>query len=187
MIVELVATRWRMRELIRARELASSHKLEQMRRVRMLEEQAAWKRETSPLRAMIRNLLILDCTTLDGRPQRARFPIDPINCNVAILHKSRRIYLPISPRFSPYELQYNRDANQVLLLTISTSIHVLAQSAAETYTKNKNPALTRIELTTPAIEGCARLPLISIFDFDSSHLTYCPCNLRNYGDTMSQP
>ena len=34
-----------MREPIRDRELTSSHKLEQMRRVGMLEKQAAWKRE----------------------------------------------------------------------------------------------------------------------------------------------
>ena len=38
MIAEEAATRGRMHELIRVRELASSHKLEQMRRVRMLEK-----------------------------------------------------------------------------------------------------------------------------------------------------
>ena len=46
MIVVLRATREHMPELIRDTELALSHKLEQMRRVRMLEKkQAAWKRE----------------------------------------------------------------------------------------------------------------------------------------------
>ena len=45
MIVVLRATREHMRELIWVRELASSHQLEQMRCVRMLEKQATWKRE----------------------------------------------------------------------------------------------------------------------------------------------
>ena len=45
MTSELVATRWRVRELIRVRELASSHRVEKMRRVRMLEMQEAWERE----------------------------------------------------------------------------------------------------------------------------------------------
>ena len=47
MIAVLRATRKRVRELIRDRELASSHKLEHTRRVRMLEKQAAWTREGS--------------------------------------------------------------------------------------------------------------------------------------------
>jgi hypothetical protein len=45
MIAVLATTRERVREFVRDRELASSHKLEQMRRVRVLEKQAAWKRE----------------------------------------------------------------------------------------------------------------------------------------------
>ena len=45
MMEDLAATHWRGHELIRVRELAPSHKIEQMRRVRMLEKQAAWKRE----------------------------------------------------------------------------------------------------------------------------------------------
>ena len=45
MIEELRVTRERVREPIRDRELTSLHKLEQMRRVRMLEKQAAWKRK----------------------------------------------------------------------------------------------------------------------------------------------
>ena len=43
-IAEIVATRERVRELIRVRELASSHKLERIRRVRMLEKQAVRKK-----------------------------------------------------------------------------------------------------------------------------------------------
>ena len=39
------ATCWRLRECIRGRELAVTHRLERMRRLRMLEEQKAWKRE----------------------------------------------------------------------------------------------------------------------------------------------
>ena len=46
MIAILRVTRKRVRELIRDRELASSNKQEQMlRRVKMLEKKAAWKRE----------------------------------------------------------------------------------------------------------------------------------------------
>ena len=45
MVADLAITRGRVRKLIRVRELAASHKLEKMRRVRMLEKQAAWKRE----------------------------------------------------------------------------------------------------------------------------------------------
>ena len=45
MIAELAATHGRVPELIRTRELASSYKLEQMRRVWILEKQTAWKRE----------------------------------------------------------------------------------------------------------------------------------------------
>ena len=44
-IAEVEATRWRLRETIRARELAATHRLGQMRHLQMLEEQKAWKRE----------------------------------------------------------------------------------------------------------------------------------------------
>ena len=44
-VAEVQATSWRLRECIRARELAATHRLGQMRRLRMLEEQTAWKRE----------------------------------------------------------------------------------------------------------------------------------------------
>ena len=46
-IAEVKAKRWRLRECISVRELAATHKLGQMRHLRMLEEQKAWKRETS--------------------------------------------------------------------------------------------------------------------------------------------
>ena len=45
MVSELATTRGRVRKLIQVRELAASHKLEQMQGVRMLEKQAAWKRD----------------------------------------------------------------------------------------------------------------------------------------------
>ena len=45
MVSELAITRGRVRKLVRVRELAASHKLEQLRRVRMLEKQAVWKKE----------------------------------------------------------------------------------------------------------------------------------------------
>ena len=45
MVADLAVTRGRVRRLIRVRELAASHKLEQMQCARMLEKQAAWKRE----------------------------------------------------------------------------------------------------------------------------------------------
>lgn len=41
MIAVLATTRKRVREFVRDKELASSHKLEQMRRVRVLKNQAA--------------------------------------------------------------------------------------------------------------------------------------------------
>ena len=43
--VELEATSWRLRETIRVRELAATHRLGQTRRLRMLEGQKSWKRE----------------------------------------------------------------------------------------------------------------------------------------------
>ena len=45
MLAELSAISWRVRERGRVREFASSHRLEQMRRLWMLEEQEVWERE----------------------------------------------------------------------------------------------------------------------------------------------
>ena len=45
MIVEVEATSWRLREVMWVRELATTHRLERMRRLQMLEKQKAWKRE----------------------------------------------------------------------------------------------------------------------------------------------
>ena len=45
MLADLAITRGRLHKLIRFRELAASHKLEQVRRVEMLGKQAAWKKE----------------------------------------------------------------------------------------------------------------------------------------------
>ena len=44
-IDDVEAMNWHLRETIRVRELAATHRLEKMRRLRMLEEQKAWKRE----------------------------------------------------------------------------------------------------------------------------------------------
>ena len=44
-IAEVQATSWRLRDCIRVRELVATHRLEKMHRLRMLEEQKAWKRE----------------------------------------------------------------------------------------------------------------------------------------------
>ena len=46
-IAEVEATSWRLREFIRVSELAATHRLGQRRRLRMLEEQEAWKREAA--------------------------------------------------------------------------------------------------------------------------------------------
>ena len=45
MIAAWAAISWNLRERIQVRELASMHRLERIRRLRMLEEQKAWKRE----------------------------------------------------------------------------------------------------------------------------------------------
>ena len=45
MNAEVEATSWRLREMIRVRELAATHRSGQMRRLLMLEKQKAWKRE----------------------------------------------------------------------------------------------------------------------------------------------
>ena len=45
MIAEIEATSWRLRETIRVRELAATHRLGQMRRLLMHENHKTWKRE----------------------------------------------------------------------------------------------------------------------------------------------
>ena len=45
MVADLVIIRGRMRKLIQVREFATSHKLGQMQRVKMLEQRATWMRE----------------------------------------------------------------------------------------------------------------------------------------------
>ena len=47
MITEVVATSWCLRECIHARELAATHRLEQMRRLWMLKAGEVWKREAA--------------------------------------------------------------------------------------------------------------------------------------------
>ena len=43
MIAEVEATSWCLRQCIRVRELAATHRVERMRRLQILEEQEAWK------------------------------------------------------------------------------------------------------------------------------------------------
>ena len=45
MIADVESISWRLRECTRKRELTATHKLERMRRLRMLEEQKTWKQE----------------------------------------------------------------------------------------------------------------------------------------------
>ena len=45
MVAEVEATSWRLRETVRVKEFTATHRLGQMRRLLMLEEQKAWKRE----------------------------------------------------------------------------------------------------------------------------------------------
>ena len=45
MIAEVEATSWRLRETVRVKELAATHRLGEMRRLLMLEEKKAWKQE----------------------------------------------------------------------------------------------------------------------------------------------
>ena len=71
MIVELEATCWCLRECIRVRELAAAHGLERMRRLRMLEEQEAWKREVGFDRIEI-------TAQMDAQRLRADFALEPL-------------------------------------------------------------------------------------------------------------
>ena len=86
MVADLAIIRKHVRKLVRvSRELAALRKLEQMQSVRRLEQRATWMREKkvstgsrsylisqkkpsgARVKTLIRNLLILKCTTLDGR------------------------------------------------------------------------------------------------------------------------
>ena len=53
MMREIESTCWRLRECIRVRELAATHRLERMRRLRMLEEQKKRNREAGSDRTEI--------------------------------------------------------------------------------------------------------------------------------------
>ena len=68
-IAEAEATSWRLREMIRVRELAATHRLGQMHRLRML-EQKAWKREAG--------IDYIDTTAeMDARRSRINFVSEP--------------------------------------------------------------------------------------------------------------
>ena len=71
MIAEEEAAGWRLRECIRLRGLAATHRHELMRRLRMLEEQEAWKREAGFDRIEI-------ITEIDSQPLRAGFDSEPL-------------------------------------------------------------------------------------------------------------
>ena len=45
MIAEVEATSWRLRETVRVKELAATHRLGEMRRLLVLEDEKAWKQE----------------------------------------------------------------------------------------------------------------------------------------------
>ena len=45
MIAEVEATSWCLRETVRVRELAATHRLGEMRRLLVLEDEKAWKQE----------------------------------------------------------------------------------------------------------------------------------------------
>ena len=55
----------------RVRELAATHRLEQMQRLRMLENQEAWKREAGFVRIEI-------VTEMDAQPFRTGFDSEPL-------------------------------------------------------------------------------------------------------------
>ena len=69
-IAKVKETSWRLRGCIQVRELATTHRLEQMRRLRMLEEQKAWKREAGLDR--VKTIVNMDVqhfrTDLDSEP-----------------------------------------------------------------------------------------------------------------------
>ena len=92
MIAELAATRERVCELIRVRELASLHKLEQMRRVQMLGKHATWKREGGFDRIEI----IVEIHEHTLRRLHAGFDLEPLYTG---LYNSR--WPPISKEFTP--------------------------------------------------------------------------------------
>ena len=62
--------------------------------------------------------------------------------------------LPISPRFTPYDF-FHRDASSALLQLVNQWLNFsYSRSHAFRYeSKNTNPTLVRIELTTSALAG----------------------------------
>ena len=95
MLVDLTITRGRVRKFVRVRELAATHTLETTRRVRMLETQAAWKREGGSDRTMTRADMHED--TL----RRMHVGFDPEPFCIG-LYKARR---PPTPRESTLDVK----------------------------------------------------------------------------------
>ena len=82
MISEAEATSWRLRECIRVRKLAATHRLVRMRRLQMLEEQNVWKRE-----AGFDQIEII--AQMDVQRLRAGFDLKPLyskQCNLRWPH-----------------------------------------------------------------------------------------------------
>ena len=63
--------------------------------------------------------------------------------------------LPNSPRFTPYDFLFYRDASSALLQLVNQWLNfTYSRSHAFRYErKNTNPTLVRIELTTSALAG----------------------------------
>ena len=68
---EVEATSWRLRECFRVRELAATHRLERMRRLRMLAKHKAWKREAGFDRIEI-------TAEMDAQRFRTGFDLEPL-------------------------------------------------------------------------------------------------------------
>ena len=85
MIAEVEATSWRLRETIRVRELAATHRLGQMRRLLMLEEQKAWKREFG-----------FDCIETAAEMDESAFAPAPFqNLSSTGTHPIQGVYTPL--------------------------------------------------------------------------------------------
>ena len=70
-IQQVEATSWLLREYIRVRELAETHRLGRMRRLHRLEEKKAWKREAGFDK-------VETTTEMDAKRLRAGFDSEPL-------------------------------------------------------------------------------------------------------------
>ena len=98
MVTEVETTSWRLRECIRVRELAVTHRLERIRRLRMLEEQEAWKREAG-----------FDCIKIIAEMDTQRFRADfDLNSLYSKLYNPRWPHTP-----AEYTLEMNGDIERL--------------------------------------------------------------------------